>query len=381
MQGGRVNRDPFFGNGGPFSGFGSQRSLLSGFFGGRDPFDDPFFTRPFGGLLESSFFGSSGNPFANMHPSPFDNMHPSGYIEQQVPEPKKSRGPIIEELDSDNEKTEGDEEKKENPRKHGRRSKEPFVEDPDDEAEGEMSSCIMCCRAWYLIYFAADNVVRVRKQVYMFVLLVAVRKSKHLQYRNDYSRFNGIESQPQGRRFTFQSSTVTHGGANGAYYTSSITRRAGSDGVTFEESKEADSATGQATHRVSRGLHNKGHSFTRKLKSDGRVDTMQTLHNLNEDELSGFEEAWKGNAGKHLPGWTGSFTGIDNTGTRSSGQNAQARGGGWALPSSEGSQHSKRIVPDTTVGAGSSHIQKSGRRKGSSDVKDMNSYPRWKPNN
>ncbi|KAJ6933456.1 hypothetical protein NC651_008754 [Populus alba x Populus x berolinensis] len=177
-------------------------------------------------------------------PSPFDNMHPSGYIEQQVPEPKKSRGPIIEELDSDNEKTEGDEEKKENPRKHGRRSKEPFVEDPDDEAE--------------------------------------VRKSKHLQYRNDYSRFNGIESQPQGRRFSFQSSTVTHGGANGAYYTSSITRRAGSDGVTFEESKEANSATGQATHRVSRGLHNKGHSFTRKLKSDGRVDTMQTLHNLNE---------------------------------------------------------------------------------------------------
>ncbi|KAL9350102.1 hypothetical protein Peur_057357 [Populus x canadensis] len=343
MQGGRGNRDPFFGNGGPFGGFGNQRSLLSGFFGGRDPFDDPFFTRPFGGLFESSFFGSSGNPFANMHLSPFDNMHPSGYIEQQVPEPKKSKGPIIEELDSDNEKTEGDEEKKENPRKHGRRSKEPFVEDPDNEAE--------------------------------------VRKSKHLQYRNDYSRFNGIESQPQGRRFTFQSSTVTHGGANGAYYTSSITRRAGSDGVTFEESKEANSATGQATHRVSRGLNNKGHSFTRKLKSDGRVDTMQTLHNLNEDELSGFEEAWKGNAGKHLPGWTGSFTGIDNMGTSSSGQNAQARRGGWALPSTEGSQHSERMVPDTTVGAGSSRIQKSGRRKGSSDVKDMNGYPRWKPYN
>lgn len=28
------------------------------------------------------------------------------------------------------------------------------------------------------------------------------------------------------------------------------------------------------------------------------------------DELTGFEEAWKGNAGKHLPGWTG----IDNIG-------------------------------------------------------------------
>ncbi|KAJ7003907.1 LOW QUALITY PROTEIN: hypothetical protein NC653_008949 [Populus alba x Populus x berolinensis] len=329
MQGGRVNRDPFFGNGGPFSGFGSQRSLLSGFFGGRDPFDDPFFTRPFGGLLESSFFGSSGNPFANMHPSPFDNMHPSGYIEQQVPEPKKSRGPIIEELDSDNEKTEGDEEKKENPRKHGRRSKEPFVEDPDDEAE--------------------------------------VRKSKHLQYRNDYNSM-ALSHNPKDAGSLFRallSLMVVQ------MELTTLRPLQGGQEVTFEESKEADSATGQATHRVSRGLHNKGHSFTRKLKSDGRVDTMQTLHNLNEDELSGFEEAWKGNAGKHLPGWTGSFTGIDNTGTRSSGQNAQARGGGWALPSSEGSQHSKRIVPDTTVGAGSSHIQKSGRRKGSSDVQQL----------
>lgn len=32
------------------------------------------------------------------------------------------------------------------------------------------------------------------------------------------------------------------------------------------------------------------------------------------DELSGFEEAWKGHAGKNFPGWTGSFTGIDNMG-------------------------------------------------------------------
>ncbi|KAJ6695598.1 MYELOID LEUKEMIA FACTOR [Salix koriyanagi] len=349
MQGGMGNRDPLFGNGGPFGGFGGQRSLLPGFFGGRDPFDDPFFTRPFGGLFESSFFGSNGNPFANMHPSPFhnmhpspfDNMHPSGYIEQQVPEQKKSRGPIIEELDSDNEKTEGDEEKKVNPRKHGRRSKEPYVEDPDDEAE--------------------------------------VRKSKQLQSRSDYSRFNGMGSQPQGLSFTFQSSSVIRGGANGAYYTSSSTRRAGSDGVTFEENKEANSVTGQATHKVSRGLHNKGHSFTRKLKSDGRVDTMQTLHNLNEDELSGFEEAWKGHAGKNFPGWTGSFTGIDNMGTSSSGKNAQARRGGWALPSAEGSQPSERMVPDTTVGAGSSRGQQSGRRKASSGVKDTNGYPRWKP--
>lgn len=67
----------------------------------------------------------------------------------------------------------------------------------------------------------------------MSFFLVTARKSKHLQYSNDYSSFNGMESQPQGRSFTFQSSTVTHGGANGAYYTSSKTRRAGSDGVSY----------------------------------------------------------------------------------------------------------------------------------------------------
>jgi hypothetical protein len=92
-----------------------------------------------------------------MHPSPFPNLHPSGFADHQAPELKKSRGPIIEELDSDNEKGEGDREKKENPRKHGRSSKEPYVEDPDDEAEGETSSCILFSGTWYLIYFAVDN--------------------------------------------------------------------------------------------------------------------------------------------------------------------------------------------------------------------------------
>lgn len=142
--------------------------------------------------------------------------------------------------------------------------------------------------------------------------------------------------------------------------------------MSYEEFKEADSSTRQATHRVSKGIHDKvlflifvvlyifvililmrhllqkkkilmrhllgiriipqGHSVTRKLKSDGHVDSMQTLHNLNQgtlilyyinpyssffflsvltnifvlsctDELTGFEQAWNGNAKKHLPGW------------------------------------------------------------------------------
>ncbi|KAF3448416.1 hypothetical protein FNV43_RR09129 [Rhamnella rubrinervis] len=324
MQGGRGGRNPFFEFGDPFAGFGGfgsfggQGSLMSSFFDGRDPFDDPFFTRPFGGMLESSFFGPNVNPFVE--------MHPSGFLEQQAPEPRRSRGPIIEEINSDDGKEDADKEKKENPRKHGRSSNEPYIEDPDDEVIG--------------------------------------RESKHLQSRNEYNNMPGyVQSQPQTQGFTFQSSTISYGGANGTYYTSSKTRRTGSDGLTFEESKEADTARREANHRLSRGLHNKGHSVMRKLKSDGKVDTMQTLHNLDEDELVGFEEAWKGNAQKHLPGWTGNLGGYGNAGASNSGYNGQASQGGWALPSTEPSQHSGRVMPDARARAGSPYTQHSSRMK------------------
>ncbi|KAK6137675.1 hypothetical protein DH2020_028601 [Rehmannia glutinosa] len=328
MQGGR---DPFsgfgdpFGSFGGFGGFGGQRSLISSFFGGRDPFDDPFFRRPFGSMFESSFFGSNGGPFMN--------PHTSGFLEHQPPQHNLSRGPVIEELNSDDEidEKESGKENKENPRKHGRSSREPFVVDPDEEA--------------------------------------TEKKSKHIARRNEVNQMQHLRSQPQTHSFTFQSSTVSYGGANGAYYTSSQTKRAGSDGLTFEEWKEANSSTGQATHKVSRGIHDKGHSVTRKLKSDGHVDTMQTLHNLNEDELTGFEEAWNGNVRKHLPGLSGGgFASQDVMGSGSASQQRPNRGG-WALPSTERSnnqgslgapRHSGRTKPDLSDGTGSAHFRSNG---------------------
>ncbi|KAK3038493.1 hypothetical protein RJ639_029791 [Escallonia herrerae] len=316
MQGGRGGGDPFFDFGGPFAGaggFGGHRSLLSNFFGGRDPFDDPFFTRPFGGMLESSFFGPTGNPFMG--------THPSGFIEHQAPQ---ARGPIIEELNSDDETEEGNKEKKDKSRKHGRSNQEPYVDHPEDEVEE--------------------------------------RKSKQIQYNNALNSFNNRVSHPQSGSFTFQSSSVTYGGSNGAYYTSSRMRRSGSDGLTIEEAKEADSTTGKAAHRLSRGIHDKGHTVARKLNSDGRVDTMQTLHNINEDELVGFEEAWKGNARKHLPGWTDGFN-LHHGGMGSGvgGQNGTQSRGGWALPSNERPHNVGSMKPDTRDRAGSSRSQESGR--------------------
>ncbi|XP_073134034.1 uncharacterized protein [Henckelia pumila] len=347
MQGGR---DPFFGFGDPFGsfnglgGFGGQRNMLPGFFGGRDPFEDPFFTRP-GSIFGSSFFGSNGGPFMNLHNGgpfmnlpnagpfmnlpiggpfmnassggPFTDENSSGFQDHQPSMSNKSKGPVIEELTSDEgtDENESEKETKANPRKHGRSSKEPIVDDPDDEA--------------------------------------AEKKSKYTAHKNNINLLNQGRPRPQTQSFTFQSSSFTYGGANGAYYTSSSTRRAGSDGLTFEEFKEANSSTGQATHRVSKGIHEKGHSMTRKLKSDGHVDTMQTLHNLNKDELSGFEEAWLGNAKKHLPGWSEKLT-LQDAMASGSNQRSQNRGG-WALPSTERSSNVRSLKPENRRKAGDPH--------------------------
>ncbi|XP_010439301.1 PREDICTED: uncharacterized protein LOC104722774 isoform X2 [Camelina sativa] len=292
MQGGGGGgRDPFGGfngfGGGSFGGFGGPPNLMSSFLGGRDPFDDPFFTQPFGGgMLHSNFFGgSSMNPFPEMRPPP-------GFIDQPPGPSRSSRGPIIEEIDSDDDEKEGEEEggkekKKGSLGKHGRSTSEADTEFARVEAEGER-------RNRELQYMNANP---------------ERRNSQQMQNMNVGGMVNNGLWQPQTRSYSFHSSSVTYGGHNGNYYTSSKTRRTGCDGLTLEESREANTATREAAHRISRGLHNKGHTVARKLNSDGRVDTTQTLHNLNEDELADFEQSWSGNARRQmqLPGRSGSF--------------------------------------------------------------------------
>ncbi|KAG2326251.1 hypothetical protein Bca52824_008979 [Brassica carinata] len=219
--------DPF---GGRFGNFGTFRGSL---FGGRDPFDDPFFTRPFEDLLEPNTFISSGPSFSNNN---------SG-----------ERGLTIEELPSDEEEEGKDIGREE----HTGSENQPSVEHPEDDSDAE-------------------------------------RKIQNVNQRSNFNVKEGAQS--RAKTFRHHTSKVTFGGIDGAYYTSSKTRRAGSDGVVVEESREADKTTGEATHRISRGINDKGHSVTRKLNSSGGVESTQTLHNLDEDELSGFEEAWKGNS-------------------------------------------------------------------------------------
>jgi hypothetical protein len=105
------------------------------------------------------------------------------------------------------------------------------------------------------------------------------REVRHNFFRSG-DKFEGEHSQAS--RVSVQTCRVTYGGVNGDYYTSTRTTTAGTDGVSnflrascfiyclssesnavilnkvvIEETKEADRTTGQAKHRVSRGIHDK----------------------------------------------------------------------------------------------------------------------------
>ncbi|KAM7472105.1 hypothetical protein LguiA_010288 [Lonicera macranthoides] len=236
---------------------------MSKFFGGKDPFDDPFFTRPFGGIF------SGKNPFDDpFFTNPFDYQSGS----------KKEIS--IEELGS-----------KDDTQKHSEPSKELVVKNPNNETNGTQN-------------------------------------------------------------FSFQ--RVAYGGINGMYYTSSIGRRTGGDGTVLMEIKEEDKTMGQALSTISKGIHDKGHSVTTKHNPDGTVDSIQTLHNLYEDELAGFEETWKVNADKRLPGWSNGFNLLEDTGSISRGWDELAKWGGWALPYTEQWGDAGATVTDSETGAVSS---------------------------
>lgn len=106
-----------------------------------------------------------------------------------------------------------------------------------------------------------------------------------MAYRSDHNKVDG--SKPQARSVSFQK--VTYGGIDGPYYSATTTRRTGSEGVNYlpssslvdsicwwflsslmllvwnqvvlEECKQADRITGQAEHRISRGMLDKVLSF------------------------------------------------------------------------------------------------------------------------
>nr|CAB3479790.1 unnamed protein product [Digitaria exilis] len=271
MQGGRGGRPGLFGFGDPFAGFGSfgqPGSLASSFFGGVNPFDDPFFVNPFGSMMQPSFpspFGgmmqtSFMNPFGSMmQPSllgqgmlgPIGNLNggmlgsqadlnqrmsnPSGFI-QQPPGPSRPKGPIIKELSSDDEDdARDDEEDEKNPsgfiqqppgssRPKGPIIKELSCDDEDDARDDEEDDKKK-------VNFRKHP--RESKQPYVEDPdeVEGNKRPKHGQLGREFSRASTSHPQPQ--TFMFQSSTVSYGGPNGACYTSSTARRTGADGMSL----------------------------------------------------------------------------------------------------------------------------------------------------
>ncbi|KAL6499374.1 hypothetical protein OROHE_026037 [Orobanche hederae] len=279
------------------SGFGFGGSMFPSIFGGRDPFDDPFFTRPFDSMFGPSTF-SSNNP-ANLQPT-------------------RSSGPKIEELDSDDE-VEGVEKQDNDATDAAWRNRNPLVEHPEDQTDdhGNISS-----------------------------------NGRDMLHGTNHDKVEGNRQQP--RSVSFQ--RVTYGGIDGDYYTATTSRKTGNDGVTVEDSRQADMTTGQATHRISRGLHDKGHSVMRKLDSDGKVDTVQTLHNLNEDELAGFEQAWRSNGERLSHGWNDTFEFPGNSGSGGMRQGRLASWGGFIDPFRKHSDNNRNPEVQSSSGKSSKKV-------------------------
>ncbi|KAL6495406.1 hypothetical protein OROGR_029969 [Orobanche gracilis] len=279
------------------SGFGFGGRMFPSIFGGSDPFDDPFFTRPFGSMFGPSTFSS--NNLANLQPT-------------------RSSEPKIEELNSDDEVE--DAEKQDNDATDAAwLNRNPLVEHPEDRTDdhGNISS-----------------------------------NGKDMLHATNHDKVEANRQQP--RSVSFQ--RVTYGGINGDYYTATTSRKTGNDGVTVEDSRQADMTTGHATHRISRGLHDKGHSVTRKLDSDGKVDTVQTLHNLNEDELAGFEQAWRSNGERLSHGWNDTFEFPANSGSGGMRQSRLASWGGWIDPFRQHSGNNRNSQVRSSSGKSSKKV-------------------------
>lgn len=174
-----------------------------------------------------------------------------------------SKGPIIEEVGSDDDIEQVFEDRMRHDHNYDDDNRNPIVEFPEDQDDEDEE------------------------------------KSKSNTRDLKYST-NRNKEEKQSQNVSFK--RVTYGGIDGAYY-SETTSHVSNNGMTLEETKKANRSTGEATHKISRGIDDKGHSVFRRLDSDGKVNTTQILHNLNEDDVTGFEKLWKVDADRHLQGW------------------------------------------------------------------------------
>ncbi|CAM6126064.1 unnamed protein product [Calypogeia fissa] len=271
--------DPFagFGGFGGLGGFGGRPgSLLTNMFENDPFFSDPFFSRTFGapfgaggifgpsGIFNSDIFGvgqhQGHGEFLEQRPytSPAEGNRRNIQIEGS-----RRGGVKIEELPDDHDIVGAGQ---------SNSNEEPIVEHPEDDDEKTET---------FRYQPRSDQLASSRSQ----------------SRRQTQSAYNPV------RTYSFQSSSVVYGGSNGQYYSSQTRRRQGPDGVIEEEHQEKDTTSGMESHRLSHGLHERGRSMTRKRNAEGREEKLETLHNLEEDEVQDFERTWETMAEKSLPKW------------------------------------------------------------------------------
>ncbi|KAL2644212.1 hypothetical protein R1flu_011799 [Riccia fluitans] len=277
-RGGRGGQN-LHGGGGLFPGFGDPFAALGGFerpgflsdMFANDPFlNDPFFTRPFGSLFGNSggLFGPSN--FLGQTPFPQPGFPINGrqiFIDERPsnPPPPEThrRGVHIEEVPEDHDVGEDT----------GLTSnREPIVEHPEDEAAESAGA-----------------------ELTLYQPEVPTHRSR------TSNALPGQLSANAPFTYSYQSSSVTYGGANGPYYAAHSSRRRGSDGVYEEQHAEKDMTSGREHHHVVHGLGNKGRALTRKRNAEGREEKFETLHNLADDEVHNFERTWETHAEQAFP--------------------------------------------------------------------------------
>ncbi|KAH7415107.1 hypothetical protein KP509_14G027600 [Ceratopteris richardii] len=267
--------DPFFG------GMMGSSSFFDDFFN-RDPFNDPFFNRPMGmGLLGGGGLFGRMNPFGMGMSSLFDRSEfftrPDGsFLDQQpyqqpaqIAQPLSRRGPIIEELTEDTEETDNG---------RAQNKEHPIVEHPeDDEEAGQM--------------LQHRDVPPQARCLQAFNDRYPQRSSNMQQSNRSY------------QNYSFQSSSMSFGGSGGSFYSSSSMRRVGPDGIVQEEHVERDSS-GKESRTSARGLRDQIHAVTKRRNTvSGPETTVETLRNLEPEEVPHFDARWEAQAQRNLQGW------------------------------------------------------------------------------
>lgn len=140
------------------------RGIISSIFGfgGRDPFDDPFFTQPFPNLSQSSM----------LHPTTSDDL-------QRV---DQSKSPVIQEIDMDDEEEaqlepeeeDGDANASKKKRDRAYANRNPLVEHPEDQTDGNF--------CFYSFSFTTVLFLKIRFNKAEYVIKINSSKAPAMRY-------------------------------------------------------------------------------------------------------------------------------------------------------------------------------------------------------